>query len=60
MNYLLFCNVDENGNIIDSFSGVNIIPSKQYEYFFLTQDKGVVEDISKYKVDLKARVLTVK
>jgi hypothetical protein len=60
MNYLLFCNADKDGNIIDSFSGANIIPSKQYDYFFLTQDKGVVEDISKYKIDLTTRVLTVK
>ncbi|MFZ7945655.1 hypothetical protein [Neobacillus sp. 19] len=60
MGYLLFCDVDEQGNITDALSGVNIIPSRQYDYFFFTMDEGVVEDVSQYKVDLEARQLILK
>jgi hypothetical protein len=60
LGYLLFCDVDEAGNIIDALSGANIIPSRQYDYFFFTMDAGVMEDISLYKVDLDTRQLVRK
>lgn len=60
MNYLVYCDVDKNGNITEAFTGVNIIPPKQYGHFFLTKDEGVLTDIHKYKVDLETRQLTVK
>lgn len=60
MGYLVFCDVDEQGNITDAFTGMNIIPSRQYDYFFFTTDAGVMEDISNYKVDLETRQLVLK
>lgn len=60
MGYLVFCDVNDEGEIVDSFSGVNIIPSRQYDYFFFTFDSGVMEDISKYKVDIETRQLILK
>lgn len=49
---LLFCDVDENGKIIDSLVGQRVIPMKQYDYFFyLTEEiETVVSNISKYRV----------
>ncbi|MEI2356049.1 hypothetical protein [Mesobacillus zeae] len=60
MAYLLFCNADENGNITDSFSGVNIIPDRQFDYFFYTNDKGVIDNIGNYFVDIDSRQLMIK
>ena len=56
MNYLLFCDVDETGNITDALTGVNIIPDRQYDYFFY----GFNDDIFLYKVDVVARQLILK
>lgn len=60
MGYLVFCYVDEDGNIIDAFVGESIIPSRQYDYFFYTLDKGVMENIALYKVNIKTRELVLK
>jgi hypothetical protein len=60
MGYLVFCDVDENGDIIDAYSGINIIPSRQYDFFFFTNDEGVTTDISQYKIDLETRQLIKK
>lgn len=57
---LLFCDVDEEGNIIGALMGKNIIPNRQYDYFFFTNDPGVLDDISKYKVDVVTRQLVRK
>jgi hypothetical protein len=49
---LLFCDVDENGKIVDSLIGDKVIPTKQYGYFFfLTDDvETVVQNIPNYRV----------
>jgi hypothetical protein len=49
---LLFCNVDEEGNIIDSLFGDRVIPLKQYDYFFYLTDEvdTVAQNIPNYKV----------
>lgn len=60
MYYLLFCNVDEFGEIKDAYTGINIIPDRQYDFFFFTNDEGVTLDISQYKVDLETRQLIKK
>lgn len=48
-NFLLFCNVDEEGNIIEGVTGNNIIPDKQYDFFFYLGEEGV-EDLLLYKI----------
>jgi hypothetical protein len=60
MGYLLFCDVDEAGNIIVAFTGTNIIPSRQYDFFFFTNDADVADNIANYKVDLETRILIKK
>lgn len=49
---LLFCDVDENGKLVECFVGERIIPMKQYDYFFfLTEDVEVVgQNIPNYRV----------
>lgn len=49
---LLFCDVDENGKLVESFVGERIIPMKQYDYFFfLTEDVEIVgQNIPNYRV----------
>jgi hypothetical protein len=43
MGVLLFCDVDQEGKIIESYVGERIIPMKQYDYFFfLNEDVEVV------------------
>jgi hypothetical protein len=56
VNDLLFCDADENGNITDALTGVNIIPDRQYDYFFY----GFDGDIFLYKVDVETRLLVLK
>lgn len=47
----LFCNVDEEGNIIDAYYGENIIASEPYDFFFFVNvQTDAVPDITKYKV----------
>ena len=57
---IVFCNVDENGDIIEAFTGRNIIQSKQYDFNFYTTDEGTLGDLSNYKVDLETRQLIKK
>ncbi|MBT2682666.1 hypothetical protein [Bacillus sp. ISL-37] len=57
MNILVYCDTDNDGNIIDALIGANIIPSRQYDYFFFSTDAGVLEDIAQYKVNAGGRVL---
>jgi hypothetical protein len=49
---LLFCDVDEEGKIVESLLGDRIIPLKQYDYFFyLQEDKEIVAaKIPNYRV----------
>ncbi|WP_163183345.1 hypothetical protein [Neobacillus sedimentimangrovi] len=57
MGYLVFCDTDELGNITDAYAGVNIIPSRQYDYFFYMPNEI---DIMQYKVDMESRQLILK
>lgn len=52
MGTLLFCDVDEQGKIIESLVGDKVIPMKQYQYFFYVQDEvnNVVDNVSKYRI----------
>lgn len=49
---LLFCDVDEQGKIIDSLLGDRVIPLKQYDHFFYLQvDVNIVtQNIPNYRV----------
>jgi hypothetical protein len=49
---LLFCDVDEQGKIVDSLVGDRVIPLKQYQHFFYLQQEvnAVVENIPNYRV----------
>lgn len=49
---LLFCDIDEQGKIIESLIGNKVIPMKQYDHFFyLTEDVDtVVSKIPNYRV----------
>ena len=49
--YAVYVNVDENGNIKNSLMGLNIIPDKQYDYYFLVNE-DIALNIDKYKVIL--------
>jgi hypothetical protein len=47
MGFLVFCDTDENGTITTYLAGYNVIPSKQYDYFFYLSNEI---DASEYKV----------
>lgn len=49
---LLFCDVDENGKIIDSLLGERVIPMKQYGYFFfLNKDtETALQELPSYRI----------
>jgi hypothetical protein len=49
---LLFCDVDDEGRIIESLIGERVIPMRQYQYFFFLMDdiEIVTENISNYRV----------
>ncbi|MED3623271.1 hypothetical protein P4482_09055 [Neobacillus thermocopriae] len=57
MGYLVFCDTDDSGNIIDVVAGINIIPNRQYDWFFYLQEPI---DIMQYKVDMESRQLILK
>lgn len=48
-NFIVFCNADEEGVIYDGVVGNNIVPDKQYDYFFYLGEEGI-DDLMKYKV----------
>jgi hypothetical protein len=53
MGFLFFCNVDSEGNIVESISGEKIIPMKQYDYFFYVTGKDYdtfLRELASYKV----------
>lgn len=52
MGVLLFCDVDEEGKIVESLIGERVIPLKQYDYFFYLMEKQetVVSNIPNYRV----------
>jgi hypothetical protein len=55
--FLVFCDVTEDGYFTDVLAGFNIIPNRQYDYFFYL-DEWV--DLMNYKVDLENRKLVLK
>jgi hypothetical protein len=46
---LLFVNIDENGNVMDALYGENIIPGRDYNFFFYTTEE-VATNAFQYKV----------
>lgn len=53
----IYCDVDENGNIIDALMGERIIPDRQYDFFFMVTDAEIMKNIDKYKVINRELVL---
>jgi hypothetical protein len=51
MTIKLYCDVDEQGNIITVLAGETIIPDREYDYFFTFESWSEVENISLYKVE---------
>ncbi|MFJ6415002.1 hypothetical protein ACIQLG_19675 [Terribacillus saccharophilus] len=46
---LLYCIVNEQGEILEAISGENIIPDKQYSFFFNTETT-VIDELDAYVV----------
>lgn len=46
----LYCNIDEEGNIIEVLTGQSIVPTKEFHEFFMI-DKQQELNLSKYKVE---------
>ena len=46
----LYFNIDEEGNIIEVLTGQNIVPTKEFQEFFMI-DKQQELNLSKYKVE---------
>lgn len=46
---LLYVNIDENGNIIEALYGQNIIPDREYDFFFYTTE-DIAVNAFQYKV----------
>lgn len=47
---LVYVNVDDAGEITEGIAGRRVIPSKQYERFFVMNDEGVLHDLGDYKI----------
>lgn len=47
---LVYVDVDDDGNIVDIEAGRRIIPSKQFNYFFITEDEKILFTPEKFKV----------
>lgn len=52
---LLFVNIDENGNVIESLYGHNIIPDREYDFFFYTS-----EEVAANAFDYKFAIVKMK
>jgi hypothetical protein len=46
---LLFVDIDEEGNVIDALYGYNIIPEREYNFFFYTTEEVAINAFH-YKV----------
>jgi hypothetical protein len=57
MGFLVYCDADENGNITNAYTGYNVIPSRQYQYFFYMDNEI---DIMEYKIDMGSNTLILK
>jgi hypothetical protein len=53
----LYCDVDEQGNIVTSLAGEMIIPDRQYDEFFMLDDWNTIENLHLYKVENSELVL---
>lgn len=49
--YQIFVDVDEEGNVRDNMVGINIIPDREYDFFFY-QDVDIALNINNYKVEI--------
>jgi hypothetical protein len=47
----LYCNVDNEGNIIESYYGPNILPDVAYDFFFMVEEQ-ITDNLDQYKVIL--------
>lgn len=59
-NILVYCNVDDIGNFTEIILGRKIIPDRDYQYFFITEDTGILTSPNNYKVDVNTRQLVLK
>jgi len=48
---LVFCNVSETGQFLEAEIGRRIIPEKQYQYFFVTDDIDITMTPELFKVE---------
>lgn len=53
---LVYVDTDEQGNITAGESGKRIIPARQYQHFFITEDERALE-LENYKVENDQLVL---
>ena len=54
-HYLVFCDADKDGRIIEGIQGVNIIPDKDYEFFFYLGEGNKEIDLMEYKIAYEGR-----
>jgi hypothetical protein len=47
----LYCDVDEQGNIITVLAGETILPDREYDYFFTLESWDEIETLHLYKVE---------
>lgn len=47
-----FLNIDEEGNITNSYCGINIVAIEPYDYFFIIEDY-IVDQLHKLKVVIR-------
>jgi hypothetical protein len=50
---LLFVDIDYEGNVIDALYGYNIIPDREYHFFFFTTEE-IATNAFQYKVGIVA------
>lgn len=46
----IYVNVDQDGNIIEASVGENIIPSKQFDFYFYSETEVDLDTVSRSKV----------
>jgi hypothetical protein len=52
---LLFVNIDETGNVIEALYGENIIPDREYDFFFYT-----TEEVAANAFDYRVAIVKMK
>lgn len=54
VNYLVFVMVDDEGNITELLTGANVIPGKEYDFFFVRpKSEAELLNLNDYKVVMK-------